>query len=137
MLSQSNGKPLLEDLLKDLMQEHLKKLSRFHTRLVNPGLTAFIKKVIEEYCEVPWAETECGYASSDRASASKAGYPSAFVIESSFGESGDHIHGTEELIRYLSFDHMLQHARMTLGLVYELGFTDFKKLQSENGVGEL
>ncbi|KAI2467137.1 Zn-dependent exopeptidase [Annulohypoxylon bovei var. microspora] len=107
------------------------------TDFVDPSLTAFIKKVIEEYCEIPWVETKCGYACSDHASASKAGYPSAFVIESTFGESDQHIHSTEDLIKYLSFDHMLQHARMTLALVYELGFTDFEGLKSENEIGEL
>ncbi|KAI1264248.1 Zn-dependent exopeptidase [Xylariaceae sp. FL1019] len=106
------------------------------TDFVDPALTAFIKKVIEEYCAIPWVETKCGYACSDHASASKAGYPSAFVIESTFGDSDDHIHSTEDLIKYLSFDHMLQHARMTLSLVYELGFTDFKKLESTQ-FGEL
>ncbi|RYP82735.1 hypothetical protein DL769_001544 [Monosporascus sp. CRB-8-3] len=109
------------------------------TDFVDPALTAFIKKVIEEYCDIPWVETKCGYACSDHASASKAGYPSAFVIESSFGDSDKHIHGTDDLIKYLSFDHMLQHAKMTLALVYELGNTDFKKLESESqgGMGEL
>ncbi|ORY65155.1 uncharacterized protein BCR38DRAFT_341031 [Pseudomassariella vexata] len=107
------------------------------TDFVDPGLTAFIKKIIEEYCEIPWVETKCGYACSDHASASKAGYPSAFVIESAFGDSDNHIHGTDDLIEYLSFDHMLQHARMSLGLVYELGFTDFAKLESEAQMGEM
>ncbi|KAI1856788.1 hypothetical protein JX265_011429 [Neoarthrinium moseri] len=107
------------------------------TDFVDPGLTAFIKKVIEAYCEIPWVETKCGYACSDHASASKAGYPSAFVIESAFGDSDKHIHGTDDLIDYLSFDHMLQHARMTLGLVYELGFTDFAKLENKANMGEL
>lgn len=67
-------------------------------------------------------ETKCGYACSDHASASKAGYPSAFVIESEFSLSDKKIHTTDDLIKYLSFDHMLQHARLTLGLVYELAF---------------
>lgn len=126
------------------------------TDFVDPALTAFIKKVIEEvsalldrhrircsrlisrkYCDIPWVETKCGYACSDHASASSAGYPSAFVIESAFEHSDHHIHGTQDLIKYLSFDHMIQHARMTLGLAYELGFTDFNKLQSEGEVGEL
>jgi len=40
------------------------------------------------------------------------------------------------LIKYLSFDHMLEHARMTLGLVYELGFHEFDSKQ-ENEPGEL
>ncbi|PNY22468.1 Peptide hydrolase [Tolypocladium capitatum] len=100
---------------------------------VDPGLTAFIKTVIEEYCSIPWVETKCGYACSDHASASKAGYPSAFVIESAFENSDHKIHTTEDLIKYLSFDHMLQHARMTLGLVYELGFNDFDEAAEEWG----
>jgi leucyl aminopeptidase len=92
------------------------------TDYVDPGLTEFIKKVITAYCDIPFVETKCGYACSDHASASKAGYPSAFVIESEFRFSDNHIHSTEDLIKYLSFDHMLQHAKLTLGLVYELGW---------------
>lgn len=70
---------------------------------ITDSACALQKKVIEEYCDIPWVETKCGYACSDHASASKAGYPSAFVIESTFGDSDDHIHGTEDLIKYLSF----------------------------------
>ncbi|KAL7268221.1 Leucine aminopeptidase 1 [Rhizina undulata] len=54
-----------------------------------------------------------------------------FVIESAFAESDDHIHTTEDKIEYLSFDHMLQHAKMTLGLVYELGNADFGGSQNK------
>ncbi|CAK7270518.1 Leucine aminopeptidase 1 [Sporothrix epigloea] len=96
---------------------------------VDPALTDFIKKVIVAYCDIPYIETKCGYACSDHASASKAGYPSAFVIESSFELSDKHIHSTDDLIKYLSFDHMLQHARLTLGFAYELAFADFDKLE--------
>ncbi|KAH6856146.1 hypothetical protein B0I37DRAFT_333420 [Chaetomium sp. MPI-CAGE-AT-0009] len=99
---------------------------------VDPNLTQFIKVVIDEYCDIPYVETKCGYACSDHASASKAGYPSAFVIESAFEYSDDHIHSTEDLIKYLSFDHMLQHARMTLAFGYELAFTDFAALEGPN-----
>jgi bacterial leucyl aminopeptidase len=53
------------------------------------------------------------------------------VIESEFEYSDNHIHSTDDLIKYLSFDHMLQHAHMTLAFVYELAFTDFAKLESE------
>lgn len=94
------------------------------TDFVDPGLTEYIKKIVTTYCDIPFVETKCGYACSDHASASKAGYPSAFVIESDFKYSSDRIHTTEDKIEYLSFDHMLQHARLTLGLVYELAFAD-------------
>ncbi|MCJ1252023.1 Leucine aminopeptidase 1 [Trapelia coarctata] len=95
------------------------------TDFVDPGLTEFIKTVITEYCDIPYVLTKCGYACSDHASASKAGYPSAFVIESDFKYSDKKIHTTEDKIEYLSFDHMLQHARLTLGLAYELAFAKF------------
>jgi leucyl aminopeptidase len=92
------------------------------TDFVDPALTTFIKEIVTEYCDIPYVETKCGYACSDHASASKAGYPSAFVIESAFADSDKHIHTSDDIIKYLSFDHMLQHARLTLGLVYELAF---------------
>jgi len=95
------------------------------TDYVDAGLTTFIKEVITAYCDIPYVETKCGYACSDHASASKAGYPSAFVIESDFKYSDSKIHTTEDKIEYLSFDHMLQHARLTLGLAYELVFAKF------------
>lgn len=89
------------------------------TDFVDPGLTEFVEEVITTYCEIPYVLTKCGYACSDHASASKAGYPSAFVIESDFKYSNNKIHTTEDKIEYLSFDHMLQHAKLTLGLVNE------------------
>lgn len=95
------------------------------TDFVDPGLTEFIKKVIDEYCDIPWVETKCGYACSDHASASKAGYPSAFVIESEFSLSQNKIHTIEDKIEWLSLDHMKQHAKLTVGLAVELAMAKF------------
>ncbi|KAJ2906345.1 uncharacterized protein MKZ38_002061 [Zalerion maritima] len=106
------------------------------TDYVDVGLTDFIKKVITEYCDIPFVETKCGYACSDHASASKAGYPSAFVIESAFEDSSDHIHSAGDVISTLSFDHMLQHAKLTLGLAYELASADFKGKSDDGGYEE-
>ncbi|GAB7363687.1 hypothetical protein MBLNU230_g4255t1 [Neophaeotheca triangularis] len=92
---------------------------------VDAGLTAFIEKVVDTYCTIPFVRTKCGYACSDHASASKAGYPSAFVIESDFKYSDKKIHTTDDKLEYLDFNHMLQHARLTLGLAYELAFANF------------
>ena len=51
------------------------------------------------------------------------------MIESSFDMSDPHIHTSDDKIKYLSFDHMLQHARMTTGLALELALADFPKLE--------
>lgn len=74
---------------------------------------------------MPYVETKCGYACSDHASASRNGYPSAFVIESEFQYSDKRIHSTEDKIDYLSLDHMLEHAKMSLAFAYELAFFPF------------
>jgi leucyl aminopeptidase len=95
------------------------------TDYVDTGLTEFTKKVVGAYCNIPYVETKCGYACSDHASASKAGYPSAFVIESDFKYADEKIHTSDDKIEYLDFDHMLQHARLALGLAYELAFAKF------------
>jgi leucyl aminopeptidase len=95
------------------------------TDYVDAGLTEFTKKVVGAYCNIPYVETKCGYACSDHASASKAGYPSAFVIESDFKYADEKIHTSDDKIEYLDFDHMLQHARLALGLAYELAFAKF------------
>lgn len=91
------------------------------TDFVNPDLTDFIKKIITkvrynwceliellllttgQYCSIPYVLTKCGYACSDHASASKAGYPSAFVIESDFKYSDNKIHTTQDRIEFLDF----------------------------------
>ncbi|EDN04339.1 LAP2 [Histoplasma capsulatum] len=94
------------------------------TDFVDEGLTNFITKVVTGYCGISYVLTKCGYACSDHASASRYGYPSAFVIESKFEYSSKLIHTTRDEVSSLDFDHMLQHAKMTLGLVYELAFAD-------------
>lgn len=55
------------------------------------------------------------------------------MIESAFEYSDNHIHSTDDKISFLSFDHMLQHARMTLAFAYELAFADFDKLEKKAG----
>ena len=95
------------------------------TDFVDPALTKFVETIISTYCDIPYTQTKCGYACSDHASASKYGYPSAFVIESDFEYSDKKIHTSDDVIKYLSFDHMLQHAKMTLGFVYEVAMAKF------------
>jgi leucyl aminopeptidase len=92
------------------------------TDYVDAGLTDFIKKVITAYCSIPYVTTKCGYACSDHASASKAGYPSAFVIESKMEDTSDYIHSTQDTMSTVNFDHVLEHAKMTVGFAYELAF---------------
>ncbi|ANB15543.1 putative aminopeptidase [Sugiyamaella lignohabitans] len=95
------------------------------TDFVDEGLTDFIRLVVEEYCDIGYVETKCGYACSDHASAAKVGYPSAFVIESAFSSSDHYLHTTRDTVDVLDFDHMHQHAKLTLGFAYELARAEF------------
>ncbi|RDA85897.1 hypothetical protein CP532_2697 [Ophiocordyceps camponoti-leonardi (nom. inval.)] len=94
---------------------------------VHEGLTRFVKTVINEYCTIPWVETKCGYPCSDHVSASMNGFPAAFALESAVEYKNPYIHTPHDVVQYLSFEHMLEHARLTLGLAYELAFYDFEK----------
>ncbi|KAL4787572.1 hypothetical protein BJX76DRAFT_354057 [Aspergillus varians] len=87
---------------------------------VDPALTKFLKSTITTYCGIGFADTKCGYACSDHTSASKYGYPSAMATESQMENSNKRIHTTDDKIQYLNFDHMLEHAKLTLAFAYEL-----------------
>ncbi|CCG80946.1 Putative uncharacterized protein [Taphrina deformans PYCC 5710] len=102
------------------------------TDFVDQDLTRFIKTVIGGYCSLPYVETQCGYACSDHASASRAGYRSAFVIESEFKYSNPAIHSQNDLIEHLSFHHMLEHAKLTTGFAIELGLAGKKDTKDKN-----
>ncbi|KAK9785206.1 putative Peptide hydrolase [Seiridium cardinale] len=92
---------------------------------VDDNLTNFIRLVLDAYSEIPYVDTECGYACSDHASATKAGYPSAMVFESAFEDHLASIHTAQDTMDKVNFDHVLQHARITTGAAVELGFADF------------
>lgn len=58
-------------------------------------------------------------------SALKAGYPGVYIIEGKFEYTNNHLHGDDDLIEYLDFEHMIDHARMSLGFLVELGMYRF------------
>lgn len=92
---------------------------------VNVELTEFIKLLVDSYCDLPYVESTCGYACSDHASASKAGYPGAFFTEGDFETFDPKIHSTEDTLDLLSFSHMAEIAKLDLAYAYELGFYEF------------
>ncbi|KAH8602007.1 leucine aminopeptidase 1 [Bisporella sp. PMI_857] len=92
--------------------------------IMDEALMNFTKLVIEEYTDLEWVETGCGkFCGSDHMSAIKAGYPGVCVTESEFKHCAvEHLHGPDDLIKYLDFDHMVDHAKYILGFAYELAF---------------
>ncbi|KAM5345945.1 hypothetical protein ACJ41O_011806 [Fusarium nematophilum] len=95
------------------------------TDFTDPGQNEFLKVLIDEYADIPYEESTCGYACSDHASANRNGFPSSFLFETPFGNHNPYIHTPNDTIDKLDFDHVAQHAKLTSGFIYELAHHDF------------
>jgi len=94
------------------------------TDFVNVELTEFNKQLVDTYLDIPWVESECGYACSDHASWTKAGYPAAFSMESKFDDSNPHIHSMNDRIDVspeFSFTHMREFSKLAVAFAVECG----------------
>ncbi|KAH7085201.1 hypothetical protein BKA63DRAFT_528961 [Paraphoma chrysanthemicola] len=91
---------------------------------VDASLTNFTRRIIDAYTSTEAGDTECGYGCSDHVSATRAGYPSAFVFEGEMKTVNDNpfVHTADDTIDKLDFEHMLEHARLVVGWVLELAF---------------
>ncbi|KAF2278690.1 leucine aminopeptidase 1 [Westerdykella ornata] len=115
-------KAMLQQDMTGYVKPGVKEVVGVVTDYVDAGMTTYVKKVITAYCAIPYVETKCGYACSDHGSASKAGYPSSFVFESAFENSSPYIHSSSDTLSTVNYNHMIEHAKLTVGLAYELGF---------------
>ncbi|KZL72537.1 peptidase family m28 [Colletotrichum incanum] len=95
------------------------------TDWTNPDQDAFMKRVIDAYTDIPYEETVCGYACSDHASANRNGFSASCIFETTVGNDNPHIHTPNDTLEHISFDHALQHAKMTTGYIYELAHWPF------------
>ncbi|KAG9302579.1 hypothetical protein G9A89_007283 [Geosiphon pyriformis] len=119
---EKQGRDVIAMLQNDMTGYVGKKPESFGiiTDYVDPQLTVFIKALVEKYAKIPWKDTECGYACSDHASWRKAGYPSAFTIESEFHDSNPYIHTSNDVIKNLDFNHMLEFSKLSVSYAVEL-----------------
>lgn len=92
------------------------------TDYVDPELTDFLKGLAEAYSSIPVALTVCGYACSDHASFTKAGYRSALPFESTFNDKSPYIHTKNDLVKYIDFDHMKEFSKVAVGYIVELSY---------------
>ncbi|RSH91809.1 Leucine aminopeptidase 1 [Saitozyma podzolica] len=94
---------------------------------VDPDLTEFMERLVKKYLAIPPVRTQCQYACSDHASFRKAGYQSAFAIESTFENSNHNIHTTQDTTDHpeFSFSHMREFSKLVIAFAIELGgFTE-------------
>jgi len=92
------------------------------TDFVDVNLTAILRKLVTEYGKLPWADTRCGYACSDHASFTRAGYRSAFSFEvHQFSMLNRNIHTANDVISHLDMKRNVQFVKTAVGFAQELG----------------
>ncbi len=92
----------------------------FMTDFVSAELTRFSQKLMDTYVKTPWATDRCGYACSDHASWTKAGYPSVMPFEATMSTDNKDIHTTRDVIGKLDFNHASSFLRLGLSFMAEL-----------------
>ncbi|KAI9292413.1 Zn-dependent exopeptidase [Neoconidiobolus thromboides FSU 785] len=86
----------------------------------DPALSAFLRKLIDQYSDLKWVNSRCGYACSDHASWNKYGFRSAFPIEDPDIESNPNIHSPSDTVDTISFHHVHQFSRLAAAFAVEL-----------------
>ncbi|KAI1750420.1 Zn-dependent exopeptidase [Xylaria castorea] len=86
------------------------------------GLIAFMKKLVPVYTSLPVSTDSCGYGCSDHASAYSAGYPAAYVCDENIRDSSPYIHSAQDTVSTVSFPHVLEHAKLTVGFLVEASY---------------
>ncbi|KAJ3313132.1 Leucine aminopeptidase 1 [Blyttiomyces sp. JEL0837] len=92
------------------------------TDFTDKDLTAFMRKLVEQYADVKWFDTKCGYACSDHASWTKAGYTSAFSFEADFDDHSPYIHTTNDDVSHISFSHVAKFSKIVVAFAVEMSW---------------
>jgi leucyl aminopeptidase len=116
------GKNVVAMLQNDMVGYSPRNQFGVITDNTNASLNTFVRRLITQYASIGYVDTTCGYGCSDHASATRAGYPAAFVFEASFADSNPSIHTTSDIISRVNFNHINEHAKVILGFLTELAF---------------
>ncbi|KAJ3066100.1 hypothetical protein HDU98_010592 [Podochytrium sp. JEL0797] len=91
------------------------------TDYVDSDLEDFLRKLIKEY--VPGAkvvDTECGYACSDHASWTEAGYASTYLFDTRMEDGPSFVHGSGDEVSRISFEHMSKFVKVAIAFAVEM-----------------
>ncbi|KAF2966034.1 hypothetical protein GQX73_g7556 [Xylaria multiplex] len=92
------------------------------TDYADASLTSFIQKLVPVYTSLPLSTDRCGYGCSDHASAYSAGYPAAYVCDENIRDSSPYIHSAQDTVSTVSFPHVFEHAKLTVGFLVEASY---------------
>jgi leucyl aminopeptidase len=91
----------------------------------NVALTAFLRELFSQYLArsgLTIGDTACGYACSDHASWTQAGFPAAAYLEGSFRQTNQNIHSTRDTLATAggTARHSVNFARLALAFMAEV-----------------
>lgn len=88
----------------------------------NSAQNEFIGRLIDEYVQVPWGYSRCGYGCSDHASWTAAGYPASIPFEANMKDSNKKIHTAQDTLQTAGGDakHAYKFAKLATAFVVEL-----------------
>lgn len=90
------------------------------TDYVSKDLTAYVETLINTYVKQPVKYSACGYACSDHASWSQAGFSAVMPFEASMGTDNPSIHTSRDTMDKLSLNHMTDYAKLGTAFAIEL-----------------
>lgn len=92
------------------------------TDFTSKDQNTFLGKIIDEYVNVNWGYSACGYPCSDHASWNSKGYPASMPFESSMEGINQHIHTPQDTLAISgdSASHAFKFAKMALAYAIEL-----------------
>ncbi len=86
---------------------------------VDRALSTYVQDLIHEYIGVDVGWSNCGYACSDHASWTQAGFASSFPVESRFGDENPYIHTGRDTMEHVSLEHMTNYSKLAVAFVAE------------------
>lgn len=86
----------------------------------NQDLTTYMTQLISTYVKKPVKHSRCGYACSDHASWTQAGYPATIPAEAAYEHSNPYMHSSNDTMEKLSLEHMTDYAKLAVATAVEL-----------------
>lgn len=90
------------------------------TDFVDAETIQFVRQLVDEYLDIGWTNTVCGYGCSDHASYTREGYRSTFPFEAQFNNRNPLIHTPRDDMNSVDIDHCLEFAKLGLAFLVEL-----------------
>ncbi|KAI5920915.1 bacterial leucyl aminopeptidase [Camillea tinctor] len=118
----SNDVDVLAVMNQDMTGFSPNNVIAVYTDYVDSSLTSFIQKLVPVYTSLPLSTDKCGYGCSDHASARSAGYAAAYVCDENMADSSPYIHSASDTVSTVSFPHVLEHAKLTVGFLVEASY---------------